>query len=115
MVFFSRNKERKSPVIATSPRPISFSTRLSSSSSKSLPVSERDIGTPISISNSKQNSRENIQSTPPSPKIFSPIQRQISTIKTSKGESLIPTFSKNFYFTKKKEEENFSFSDELST
>jgi hypothetical protein len=90
-------------VSTRSPRPFRLSTRIPIlSSSKSLPVGERDIDTPtLLIQSNHRNSRENIsnnipvRSTPTSPNIIPPLmQRQISTIKTSKGESLSPTYGK---------------------
>lgn len=102
-MFLFRNKEQKSPSIKTpSPRPISFSTRLHSSNSRSLSITENDnISTPVLISNTKRNSHENLinstqrRSPSLSPKIIPPpLQRQISIIKTSKTENLHLTFSK---------------------
>jgi hypothetical protein len=102
-VFFYRNKEIKSPASTTSSRSLRFSTRLPpSSSSRSLTATERDIVTPTLLSSNNQNSRENItshmqvRSTPSSPNIIpSLMQRQISTINTSKGEGLISTYGNN--------------------
>jgi len=102
--FFFRNKETKSPVSNTSSRSLPFSTRLPPSyNSKCLTATERDIATPTLLASSNRNSRENItshmqvRSTPTSPNIIPQlIQRQISTIKTNKGESLIPKYGKHF-------------------
>lgn len=97
-----RNKERKSPLSTPSPR--SFSTRLPpSSSNKSLSTTERNIATPMLVSNNKRNSRENmtsytqVQSTPSSPNVAPAlIQRQMSTITTNKIDGLTTTYGNNF-------------------
>jgi hypothetical protein len=107
LCFTFRNKETKSPLsnaFLRSPS-FSFSTRLPpSSSSKSLPATERDIATPtLLLQSNNRTSRENmtndiqVRSTPSSPNIIpSLMQRQMSTIKTCKEEGLTQTYGNNF-------------------
>jgi hypothetical protein len=99
--FTFRNKESKSPLSSPSPRSLNFSTRLPpSSSTKSLPIPEQDIDTPTLLAQSNNrtsrddnNNHVQVRSTPSSPNIVpSIIQRQMSTIKTSKGDGLSPTY-----------------------
>ncbi|CAF2647438.1 unnamed protein product [Rotaria sp. Silwood2] len=97
-------KESKSPLSTATSRPVRFSTRLPPSpspTSKSLPVTEHDTVTSSLVQSSILNSHGNIPShsqvrlTPSSPNINASLyQRQISTVKTSKGE-LTQNFGNN--------------------
>ncbi|CAF0907236.1 unnamed protein product [Rotaria sordida] len=92
----SINKESKSPISPATARLMRFSTRLPPSpspSSKSLPVTEHDTVTPSLLHSNSLNSGRNIPNytqvrpIPSSPNINSSLnQRQISTVKSSKGE-----------------------------